>query len=199
MACSTRVFVKDRADSKPIRPQLTSTLGVNITMNKLIGTLLFCSVSLLVFAAEPINNKNWENHPEVKKIRVLCYEINAADKAGQLKRESRKCTLYGGSFEIDGMLFKNQDGVVRKYVINAGSGDSVGHAEYYYDSMGTHRFTYRTSGSINGSKKWDFIYFDERGAHLYTNRKQEGPGIPGSELLDTIENPSTHYTDLCKE
>ena len=135
----------------------------------------------------------------MKRIQALYKEINAVVKAGKLKKESRKCTLHGGSFEIDGMLFKDQNGVVRKYVIEAGSGDSVGHVGYYYDSRGTPRFTYRTRSSFNGTKKWDHIFFDEKGVHLYTSHKQEGPGIPGSDLWDVIENPTAHYANLCKE
>lgn len=175
------------------------SLGVNETVNKSIGILLCCGFPLAVSAAEPINDKNWQNHPEIKKIRSLYSEVNAAEKAGDLKKESRKCVLYGGAFEIDGVLYKDQKGVVRKYVVDAGSGDSVGNAEYYYDSKGIPRFTYRTRGAFNGTKKWDRIYFDEKGVHLYTNHREEGPGYPGSDLEDSIEKPAAHYADLCKE
>jgi hypothetical protein len=150
-------------------------------------------------ASEPVNDTNWENHPDVKKIRTIYSEINAAEKAGKLKKESRKCVLYGGSFGIDGVLYKDQKGVVRKYVLDAGSGDSVGNAEYYYDTSGIPRFTFRTRGAFNGTKKQDRIYFDEKGVHLYTNHKEEGPGYPGGDLEDTIENPISHYANLCKE
>jgi hypothetical protein len=168
-------------------------------MNKAIIILIYCCIPLIVSAAEPVNDKNWQNHPEVRKIRALCNEINAAEKSGQLKKETRKCVLYGGSFKIDGVLYKDQKGIVRKYVVDAGSGDSVGNAEYYYDKKGIPRFTYRTRGAFNGTKKWDRIYFDEAGVHLYTNHKQEGPGYPGSDLEDSIANPAAHYADLCKE
>jgi hypothetical protein len=168
-------------------------------MNKGIGILLCCGFPLAVSAAEPVNDDNWQNHPEIKKIRALYNEVNTAEKSGKFRRESRKCVLYGGSFEISGVLNKDQKGVVRKYVVDAGSGDSVGKAEYYYDKRGIPRFTYRTRAAYNGAKKWDRIYFDEKGVHLYTNHKQEGPGYPGSDLEDSIEKPAAHYADLCNE
>jgi len=168
-------------------------------MNRGIGILLGCGVPLGVMAAEPINDQNWRNHPEIRKIRALYDEVNAAEKAGKFKKESRKCVLYGGSFEIDGVLYKDRKGTVRKYVVDAGSEDSVGNAEYYYDTKGTPRFTFRTHGAYNGTKKWDRIYFDEKGVHLYTNHRQEGPGYAGSDLEESIENPAAHYADLCEE
>jgi len=168
-------------------------------VNGTIGILLCCGLPLAVPAAEPVNDRNWRNHPEVRKIRALYSEVNAAVKAGKLKKESRECLLYGGSFEKSGVLYKDPKGVVRKYVVDAGSGDSVGKAEYYYDAKGMPRFTYRTRGASNGTRKWDRIYFDEKGVHLYTDHNQEGPGYPGSDLEDSIENPAAHHADLCKE
>ena len=160
--------------------------------------LICCLLPFGALAAETINAKNWQSHPEVLKIRSLYNEINAAEKAGEFKKDSRKCVLYGGSFEIDGTLYKDSKGKVRKYVVDAGSGDSVGRAEYYYDTNGIPRFTYRTRGAYNGTKKEDRIYFDEKGKDLYTSHKQEGPGYAGSDLEDSVENPSTDYAGLCK-
>lgn len=154
---------------------------------------------IAALASEPVSDKNWQNHPEVKKIRTLYNEINAAEKAGRLKKESRKCVLNGGSFEKDGVIYKDRKRTVRKYVVDAGSGDSVGKAEYYYDTRGIPRFTYRTRGAFNGTKKWDRIYFDEKGQLLYANHKAEGPGYPGSDLEDSIANPITDYASLCNE
>lgn len=168
-------------------------------MNKGIGILLCCGLPLAASSAEPVNDRNWQNHPEIRKIRALYNEVNTAEKAGKFKRASRKCVLHGGSFEINGVLYKDQKGVVRKYVVDAGSGDSVGRAEYYYDTKGIRRFTYRTRGAYNGTKKRDRIYFDEEGVHLYTNHKQEGPGYPGSDLEDSIEKPAAHFAELCNE
>jgi hypothetical protein len=168
-------------------------------MTRFIHALLCCCLPLAASAAEPVNDRNWQNHPEVKKIRALYNEVNAAEKAGQLRKESRKCALHGGSFEIDGELYRDRRGVVRKYVVDAGSGDSTGRAEYYYDAKGAPRFTYRTRGAFNDTKKQDRIYFDDNGRQLYTDHREEGPGYPGSDLEDSIENPLAHYADLCRE
>ena len=151
-------------------------------MSKAIFILLCCALPITTLASDPVNDKNWQNHPDVKKVRTLYYEINAAQKAGKLKKESQKCVLYGGSFEIDGVLYKDQKGIVRKYVVDAGSGDSAGNAEYFYDTRGMPRFTYRTHGASNGTKKWDRIYFDEKGR-----------AVAGAECNTVIElKPEPH-------
>lgn len=168
-------------------------------MSKAICIFLCCVLPLATLATEPVNDKNWQNHPDVKKIRTLYNEINAYEKAGKLKKESRKCALYGGSFEKDGVMYKDRKGIVRKYAVDASSGDSVGKAEYFYDARGILRFTYRTRGAFNGTKKWDRIYFDEKGGHLLTDHKEQGPGYPGSDLEDSIANPITDYANLCNE
>ena len=37
--------------------------------------------------------------------------------------------------EIDGALYRDTNGVIRKYMVTAGSGDSIGTAEYYFDKQ----------------------------------------------------------------
>ena len=54
--------------------------------------------------------------------------------------------------EIDGALYRDTNGVIRKYMVTAGSGDSIGTAEYYFDKKGVPRFTYRTRGASNGTR-----------------------------------------------
>jgi len=157
-----------------------------------------CLMSASAFSSVPITDKNWLSHPEIRTIRGIYAEVNSADKAGKLKKEPRKCVLHGGSFEIDGTLYRDTNGAIRKYRLSAGSGDSTGTAEYYYDKKGVPHFTYRTRGASNGTKKRDRIYFDSIGRHLYTNHKEEGPGYPGSELEEKVDNPVADMANLCK-
>jgi len=159
-------------------------------------TLLIPSV---LNASEAVTNKKWANHPEIKKIRELYNAINESKKSGQLNKRTKRCAMSGGSFEIEGALFTDKKGIVRKYAVVAGTGDSIGIAEYYYDEKGVSRFTYRTRSASNGTKKVDRIYFDEIGKLLYTDQKQEGPGWPGSDLDDSVDKPLAAYANLCKE
>jgi hypothetical protein len=160
-----------------------------------LGFLLASSVS----ASEKINDNNWEQHPTVKTIRTLYSEINNAQKAGKLKKEATKCELYGESVVMEGELYVDQNSIVRKYVVDGGSEDSRARAEYYYNERGVPRFTYRFRSAFNGTQVEERIYFDEKGKHLYTNRKEKGPGYNPSGLTDSVVNPRSDYADLCKE
>ncbi len=152
-----------------------------------------------VSAAEQINDKNWAQHPAVKTIRGLYIDINAAQKNGTLKKEAKRCELYDGSVVMEGGLYRDSNSVIRKYVVDGGSGDSRARAEYYYNEKGIPRFTYRFRGAFNGTQVEERIYFGENGQHLYTNRKEKGPGYTASGLTDSVVDPRADYADLCKE
>lgn len=168
-------------------------------MWKSFAILFLGMTPVLVKAVVPINNTNWLNHPEVRQIRSLYAAINVDQKAGTLKPESRACVLYDGAVEITGTTYKDHRRVIRKYTITAGTGDSMGTVEYYYDSRGVPRFTYKTNNAYNGTKKQDRIYFNTSGIHLYTNHRQEGVGYPQGGLDDVVRNPAAHYAQLCEE
>jgi len=161
----------------------------------LLGVFLASNLS----ASEQVNDKNWQQHPAIKKIRALYVEINNAQKTGRLKKEAMKCELYGGNVVMEGELYSDHNSIVRKYVIDAGSEDSRARAEYYYDENGVPRFTFRFRGAYNGTEVEERIYFDENGKHLYTNRKEKGPGYNASGLTDSVEYPRSDYETLCKE
>jgi len=152
-----------------------------------------------VLAAEPVDDKNWQQHPAVRHIRALYAAINGDEKAGKLKKQARECELHEGSVVVSGALYTDRHSVVRKYVVDAGSEDSRAKAEYYYDEKGVPRFTYRFRGAFNGTKVEERIYFDEHGKHLYTNVKEEGPGYNDSGLTDAVADPKADYAELCKE
>ena len=168
-------------------------------MKLTICILLFILFPIIVLAAETITDANWSSHPEVKKIRGLYNEINSSEKANKLKKETKKCVLNDGNVEIDGTLFEDQNGIIRKYVVDGGTGDSRERAEYYYDEKGSSRFTYRFHGAYNGTEIEDRIYFDVKGQHLYTNHKTKGPGYTEGVLADSVPGPRTDYANLCKE
>jgi hypothetical protein len=168
-------------------------------MNATTSLVLLILLPMSAFAGEAITGTNWSNHPEIKKVRSLYHEINSSEKNNQLKKEAKKCVLNDGNVEIDGTLYSDQRGTIRKYVVDGGTGDSRARAEYYYDEKGISRFTYRFRGAFNGTEIEDRIYFDGRGQHLYTNHKSKGPGYTESGLADSVIDPRTDYANLCKE
>lgn len=161
----------------------------------LVGLCLVSGVS----AVEPINDKNWEQHATVRTIRTLYNDINRAQKTGKLTKEAKTCELYGGSVVMEGELYRGKNSIVRRYVVDGGSEDSRARAEYYYSDIGVPRFTYRFRGAFNGTRVEERIYFDEKGLHLYTNRKEQGPGYNASGLADSVPDPQSDYADLCNE
>jgi hypothetical protein len=168
-------------------------------MKLMAGIVLLILLTGSVFAGETETETNWSNHPEVKKIRIIYNEINSAEKTSKLKKEMKQCVLYEGNVEIEGELYKDQRGTIRKYVVTGGTGDSRARGEYYYDEKGIPRFTYRFRGAFNGTRIEDRIYFDERGQHLYTNHKSEGPGYTESGFADSVSDPGGDYASLCRE
>lgn len=163
----------------------------------LLGIVLGVLGLWRVVAAEDVSDPNWVNHPEIQEIRALRDAIESAEHAGRLGKSTRTCA-EGGSFEMAVSLFKDQKGVVRKYVIEAGSGDATGVARYYYDENGALRFSFRARRSVTGSASEDRSYFDARGKHLYTSRKADGStwrdGFP-----EVIEDPLADWAARCED
>lgn len=150
-------------------------------------------------AGEPVNDTNWLIHPEVRKINHIHHEVGSAEKANELTKEMKKCALNDGSVGIEGELYKDQRGTIRKYVVERRGDGIKARAEYYYDEKGVSRFTYRLREGSNGAKIWDRAYFDEKGQHLYTNHKSGGHGNTKSKVTTSVANPAVDYANLCRE
>ena len=149
-----------------------------------------------VFASD-ITDKNWMNHPEIKKVRSLYNEIESA--IDKYKRQSVSKECAGGNLIIDAEIFMDSSGGVRKYVLSGGTGDSAGQAYYYYDSAGINRFTFQTLRAVNGTHMETRYYFDENGQHLYTNVKFiKGPGWAGG-FPGSVSDPASDFKLLCED
>jgi hypothetical protein len=165
--------------------------------NKFFMVFICWIVSISVWALEPVTDENWQNHPEIKKIRILFNEINRLQKVGKLKKQRHECEFYDGSLYEGKELYQDKSGVVRKYVVGVGTGDSADNAEYYYDAKGLLRFTYLTTGRFDTLKS-DRIYYDEKGEYLYTNTKQEGVGFLSNTLRESLLNPAGDFALPCE-
>lgn len=175
-----------------------------VTFERIVLMKLFAVISVLLILSPPlhasgeINDDNWVNHPKVKKIRKIYNEINNKEKADKLSIKSVDCELYGGAVQMYAAIYSDGS-IIRKYVIDGGSEDSTARAEYYYDTAGVPRFTYRRRGAVNGTIKERRIYFDKSGNHLYTNLKEKGPGYNNSNLSDSVNDPISDIKHVCKE
>lgn len=160
-------------------------------------------VSLLVltssYAAGPINEKNWINHPEVVEVRSLYKTIKEEKDAGKLKMIKRKfdyCEPYQDTLRS---LFTDGNGKPRIYYYSGGSDDSAVHRELYYDDNGKLRFAFIVAGAYNGTKLEHRVYFSRKGVKVWEIQKLiDGPGYtfpdewPEDEL---IKNPAQAYNE----
>lgn len=158
--------------------------------------ILFLIFTLLY--GQEINESNWESHPKIKEIRKIYSEIYSNINTGKYNEEEVSCEKFGGSEFISGTIYKDENGVIRKYELSGGSGDTSGAAEYYYSEKGTIRFAFLQFKAHNGTERETRIYYDVNGNHLYTDSKGEGPGYAGG-WDETIENPLDDFKNLCLE
>jgi len=124
----------------------------------------------------PIPRKNWTAHPRIAAIRALVQQSEDAVKAGKYKHQERDCDLEGAGKETES-IDRDAAGVIRKYVHEVGSGDSLYRAEAYYDERGRLRFVFARRGAAATNSTGEFrIYFGEDGNKLWTDRRDQGPG-----------------------
>ena len=154
---------------------------------------------MAAFAQGPITKDNWLSHPSITEIRSIYQQVNALVSSKQLKKDSNKCELHDGNVVMTAELYRNKQDVVRKLVIDGGSGDSSVRAEYYYDKQGTPRFTFRKQGAVNGTWKEFRIYYGVDGQHLFSQNLQGGPGYTDSGFADAEPDPELAYGKACKE
>jgi hypothetical protein len=169
---------------------------------KIILLSLPLLITGLCFAeSSPVNSKNWMTHPEIKRIRSLYNEIEETAKKGGLKKTTlpKECGVSeeeGAS--IQATLYETQAGLVQKYELSGGSGDSAADTGYYYDKAEKLRFVFQSLRAVNGTEMETRTYFDRKGTVLYQDeRLKKGPGWAGG-FPETIPDPREHFTSLCK-
>ena len=166
----------------------------------LIYISLFLTANLCFAGSSSINSKNWMTHPEIKRIRTLYNEIEGAAKKGLLKATdlSKKCAFSEEGISMQATLYQTPTGIVQKYELSGGSGDSAGEASYYYDNSTRLNFVFQSLRAVNGTEIETRTYFDEDGTILYKDeRLKKGPGWAGG-FPEIISNPQKHFNSLCK-
>ena len=126
-------------------------------------------------------------------------EVVKLETAKSLKQKSKQCRYGSEKFDdIGAVLYIDNKGLVRKYVVDREITSHNGIAEYYYDKDGMLRFTKRTIGENYGLKNEERIYFNEKGEHLYTDSVERNISGGIAELPDSLANPNDHFDSLCK-
>lgn len=114
--------------------------------------------------------------PGIVAVRAMYRAVEQSIARKRLAKEQRTVEECGPLGE-DRTIFSNADGVIRKYVWQTGSGDSLITVRHYYDPQGRMRFVFATAGAVNGTQLEHRIYFDEQGVRIRESRDfKSGPG-----------------------
>lgn len=163
--------------------------------------LLLCMMFVLhVSLAVAADANGWMSRPEIRQIRSLYSEIETAVTNGSLAQSgTRSCDGSGeGGVSVEAVFYENAAGVIRKYVLSGGTGDSAADASYYYDEIGRLRFVFQSLRAVNGTEMETRTYFDEMGEVIYRDRRlKKGPGWAGG-LPEDIFSPKEHLMSLCE-
>lgn len=127
-------------------------------------------------AEEPITDSNWRNHPAIVEIRGLYDDVQKRLAAGELIETVRE---FGNCNPLPIAHTRHVDarGVIRHYLVDAGSEDSAYRIHHYYDAEGRLRFVFIDAGAVNGTLIEYRIYLDAAGRRLWEDRRLlEGPG-----------------------
>jgi hypothetical protein len=137
------------------------------------------------------------NRPEIKEIRGLCEEIDAAadSRAYALQTDRSACNMTA----FDASFLEDSAGTVRKYVVETvdwGRG-ALGEARYYYDSSGVLRFTFHSIETARKTHKEWRVYFDRSGHELHRDeRLLDGPDVAAQLELE-VSQPRDAFSALC--
>jgi len=152
----------------------------------------FLLLSTAAFAVTPpITKSNWTNHPEIKAIRAIYNEVEAADKKGELRSRSCKASM-------EAKLFEDSAGVVRKYARSGGTEDQWQDALFYYDTAKRLRFIYLSMNAVNGTRMEIRAYYAAKDGELlyYDVKKVRGKGWPLQKLAE-LSDPRDDFERIC--
>jgi hypothetical protein len=162
-------------------------------------------ISSLLFAQEPITEKNWLTHPDIVEVRSLYETIKEAKEAGKLGKRARTFEYCEPYQDTERTLYSEQDGTPRIYHYRGGSDDSAVEIEIYYDEHGRRRFAFIVAGAVNGTRLEHRVYFSKAGKKIWESQKLvEGPGytFPANWPEEQFsENPTRAFkaTNPCPE
>jgi hypothetical protein len=165
-------------------------------MTRLIAlTLALFALPVTMTAQEAITSRNWRTHPEIREVRAIVASIE--DRLPAMTETSDSSDCGRGYTAIVAHLFADSAGLVRKYIREEGSDDSAGEESFYYDPLGTLRFTFASVGAVNGTHREDRYYYGAKGQLLYHDKRLlAGPGYSGRGDTPVV-NPKEDFTALC--
>jgi hypothetical protein len=168
-------------------------------VKNIIVLLILIGMVASTVCASNINKDNWISHPEIIKIRKLYKDILEKSNNGTFKIKHRKCELYDGNMIIKGTIFRDKNSMIRRYILDGGTGDSAGYGEYYYTAKGLLRFAFLRVKAVNGTHSERRIYFDNQNNIIYEDYKLlKGPGY-FSNFSKNLLDPEMNFQNLCNE
>jgi predicted SPOUT superfamily RNA methylase MTH1 len=157
-------------------------------------------ISATAQSQDEINDKNWQNHPQIIAIRRIVNSTNAEIKRGAFKTEHRICE-EGWFSRL--RIARDSKATVRWYQHYQEGEDSSWDNNYYYDDAGRLRFVLMTSYAANGTREQHRAYFDESGRLIYHGRRLlKGAGYFGPQVEELKElvhmDPKTDFAEEAK-
>ncbi len=134
---------------------------------------------------------------KIQEIKQICDKIDTTINTGVYKKHSKVCATGDGSREVFGLIYIDKNGIVRKYGLDGGTGDSSGEANYYYSKKGILRFSFIRLGYYNGTDEKTRTFFDKHGHFLFSETRLVGPGCACGFAFDG-ENPLEDFNGLCE-
>jgi hypothetical protein len=139
-------------------------------------------------ATAKVTRANWQQHPQIKRVRAIVQSVDASLGKGLYKlskREFQYCEPYQDTVRL---MATDARGRVRRYEKQAGSEDSSLTLKHTYDEGGHLRFVFIKGGAVNGSELEHRIYFDDAGNRIWEEHKYvKGPGYTFPEVWPNEE------------
>jgi hypothetical protein len=163
----------------------------------ILTTILFATVRITL--AEPVTKQNWVAHPKIKEIRSIYNNTVERIHRSIYSKQSQYCGNPDAVVFVSGNLYRDSNGVVRKYELEGGSDDSTAKAEYFYSQAGNIRFSFKVRGAVNGHHSETRTYFEEDGTEIYSDyRLLSEHGYPEA-FPKFIKDPANHFNQLCDQ
>ena len=155
---------------------------------RIVAWLLLLTIGVFPATAQSqdeINDKNWQNHPQIIAIRKIVNSANAEVRSGAFRTEHRVCE-EGWFSRL--RIARDSKGTVRWYQHYQEGEDSSWDNNFYYDDAAHLRFVLMTSYAANGTREQHRAYFDESGSLIYHGRRLlKGTGYFGPQVEDLKE------------
>ena len=158
-----------------------------------------CGASALLFAAQPLSAQTTQSkRAAISSAKATYTHVEREVAAKRLTRRDTTVVCRGNGVDVQGAIFRDSAGVVRRLEWRGGTDDHTEHLTAYFDSRERARFALVQRGALNGTEHEERVYYDVGGRVVQRLRQRvRGPGYPFGTL--TKRPSASGWTrDLCR-